>query len=284
MTGTVTRTADQAAPTTSRAWSGRRGDGSSTSPPKRSISPTFRTLAMAKQLLPNPQAQGNASSMAVATDGSLLLGGWVNLPTKRGATNVVPAVWRRVGGVWQSPTIYAMPGASAAIYAISASGVAAGRGLLPNGTYQVFVWDNPTTFTALAGNTAYGVNPAGTVAVGEGSGPVYWYRTATGNWTTTGTALPTVGGSCTSGRANDINAAGIIVGYSCVSSGRTKATVWRLDLTGATPILMGAPLGLGGLGTAGNNTVGQAITSSPPYVVVGYADSGNTVTLRWWLP
>ena len=238
-----------------------------------------------KQLLPNPQAQGNASSMAVAPDGSLLLGGWVNLPTKRGQNpQVAPAVWRRVGGVWQSPTIYAMPGASAAIYGISPGGVAVGRGLLPSGSYQTFVWDNPTTYTSLAGSTAYGVNPAGTVAVGEASGPVYWYKTAAGTWTTTGSALPTLGGSCSTGRANDINAAAIVVGYSCASSGRTLATVWRLDLSGATPTVMGAPLVLGGLGPGGNNTVAQAITSSPPYVVVGYTDSGANVTLRWSLP
>jgi hypothetical protein len=187
--------------------------------------------------------------------------------------------------VWQSPTIYAMPGPSAAIYAISPSGVAVGRAQpAGGGSATAFVWENSTTYTALDGFTAFGVNPAGTIAVGQGTGPVYWYRTATGSWTTTGTALPMLGGSCGSGRANDINPAGVIVGYSCVSSGRTLATVWKLDLSGATPALIGAPLVLGGLGPGGNNTVAQAITSSPPYVVVGYMDSGNNVTLRWSLP
>lgn len=238
-----------------------------------------------KQLLPNPQAQGNATSAAVALDGSLILGGWVNLPTKRGVNpQVAPAVWRQVGGAWQSPTIYAMPGPSASIWAISPAGVAVGRGLLTDGSYRPLVWDNATTYAVLAGGTAYGVNPAGTIAVGDGAGPVYWYRTAAGTWTTTGTSLPTAGGSCSGNRANDINAAGIIVGYSCVSSGRTLATVWRLDLSGANPVLTGAPLFLGGLGPGGKNTIAQAITSSPPYIVVGYLDGGSNVALRWWLP
>lgn len=239
-----------------------------------------------KQLLPNPRAQGNASSVAVALDGSLLLGGWIDIPTKGNQINAAPAVWRRVGGVWQSPAIYAMPGVSAAIYAISPSGVAVGRAQVADGSRHAFAWDSPTTYAALDGLTAYGVNPAGTVAVGDNivGGPVYWYRTAAGSWTTAGTNLPTLGGSCSSGRANDINAAGIIVGYSCLSSSKTLATVWGLDLSGATPALVGAPLGLGGLGPGATNTIAAAVTSSPPYVVVGYAASGTHVTLRWTLP
>ena len=239
-----------------------------------------------KELLPNPYPKGNASSVAVAPDGSLLLGGWINIPTKRNENYVAPVVWRRVAGVWQSPQVYAMPSVSAAIYAISPAGVAAGRGQIADGVYRVFVWDNPTTYSTLTGGTAFGVDPSGTVAVGElaGSGAVYWYRTTAGSWTTTGTTLPSLGTSCTGGRGADINAAGIIVGYSCLTSGRNLATVWRLDLSGGTPALVGPPTSLGGLGPGASNTIGVAITSSAPYVVVGYVDAGTNITVRWTLP
>jgi hypothetical protein len=148
------------------------------------------------------------------------------------------------------------------------------------------VWDNPTTYAVLDGYQGYGVNAAGTVVVGSrNSSPAYWYRTPSGSWTTTGTNLPTVGGSCSGGFATAMSGAGLIAGFSCGGKGSaTVATVWQLDLSGGTPVLLGTPMAFGGFGPGANSTKAVAISYSPPYVVVGYIDSGSNVAVRWSLP
>jgi uncharacterized membrane protein len=157
---------------------------------------------------------------------------------------------------------------------------------MSDGTARAVVWENANSYTVLPdGITAYAINPAGTIAVGERiGGAIYWYRTAGGAWNPTGIALPPVGTGCAGGRAIDVNDAGRIAGRSCLSSSKHRATVWQLDLTGSTPTLIGPPSQLGGLGPGSDNTVAVAITSTPPYVVTGYIDSGTNVAVRWLVP
>jgi len=157
---------------------------------------------------------------------------------------------------------------------------------MTNGIQQGVVWDNPTTYTVLDGG-AGSLNPAGTVVVGQRNGsPAYWFRTASGSWTTTGTNLPALGGSCGGGLTTSINGAGLISGSSCRTSkgSGSVATVWQLDLSGGTPVLLGPPLGLGGVGPGAHSSVAVAITLSPPYVVMGYIENGQNVAVRWSLP
>ena len=119
-----------------------------------------------------------------------------------------------------------------------------------------------------------------------GGRPAYWYRTGTGAWRTTATVLPSLGGSC-GGDALAVNDAGIIVGKSCDSSGRLQASLWRLDLSGATPVLLSGVQRLPGLGvkaTSGNETSSAAAVSSvAPYVVVGVASTTGSAfaAVRW---
>jgi len=231
---------------------------------------------------------GNATSAAIASDGTLLAGGWLAVTVARNQVNR-PVVWRRANGAWeQQPIQYALPGAAASIYDVNEAGQAAGRTTSAGGTVQGVVWNNATTYALLDG-IAYAINPAGTVVVGERAGtPVYWYRngmTWAGN--VVGTPLPSLSSSCAGGRAQDVNSAGIIVGYSCSTGGKNQGTVWRLDLSGPPPTLAGAPSRLSGLGQVGSgsdNTIAVAITSVQPYFAVGYVATGNNVTVRWPIP
>jgi hypothetical protein len=238
-----------------------------------------------KQLLAAPANRGNVTGAFVDGDGSLVAGGWVEVEIRRNNYLNRPAVWRRVGGVWGAAQLYAYPGQAASIYAIAANGAAAGRTTGTDGTVRGIVWDNASSYAILDG-IAYGINDAGTIVVGEKNGPVFWYRTASGTWTTTATPLPTLGG-CTGGRANDVNDDGVIVGGSCVSSKKRQGSVWRLDFSGTTPAVAGAPFPLGGLGLTGaseESTSAIAITSTAPYTVVGYVAGGNNITVRWPVP
>jgi hypothetical protein len=103
-------------------------------------------------------------------------------------------------------------------------------------------------------------------------------------WNPTGVALPHVGAACsgTGGtQANDVNDDGVIVGRSCNGSSR-HATVWRLDMSGPTPVLVGGATGLPGLGGNGvEKPAAIAVSRSAPYVVAGTA---NGQVVRWVLP
>jgi len=212
-----------------------------------------------------------------------------------------PVVWRYSGSVWSAPQRYTLPAGAAkgTIRGINAQGQAAGR--VDDASAGV-VWDSPTTAIRLAA-LANGINAAGTLVVGElpVSGfdkdinktlpVVYWRNPSTGAWGTTAIALPTLSGSaCPLGKVNAVNSGAVVVGVSCNAARQFQATVWRLDLTGSTPIVVGGPIGLPGLGPASTGTglplsTAAAITDTPPYVVAGSALANGTAqyAVRWRL-
>lgn len=238
--------------------------------------------------LPGGGNDGIATRTAVAPDGALLASGWLTIQVSRRESNNKPVLWRHANGAWDPPVYYAVPGTAAAGYDVAAGGQMAGRVTLVDGSVSGIVWDNPTTPKVLDG-LAYGINDNGTIVVGERLGrPVYWYRDAISGWSTVGTALPALGGACEAGRARDVNNSGIVVGSSCSPNGKRQATVWKLDLSGATPALADGPIGLRGLGVIGSGaetSFAPGVTSLPPYVAVGGAvTNGGTVLVRWDIP
>jgi len=241
------------------------------------------------QPLPSGGIQGIATRTATATDGSLIASGWLSVPQARRQTANQPVLWRRVGGVWQAPEYYVVPGSAAAGYDIASGGQMAGRTTLADGSVRGVVWHTSSTYTVLDG-IAYAINDAGTIVVGELNGaPAYWYRnSATGAWTTGGTRLPSLAGSsCVGGRARDLNDSGIVVGWSCAANGKRQATVWSLDLSGPSPVVVESPIGLGGLGVIGSGaetSAAQSVTSAPPYTAVGGAASPTTLLVSWSIP
>ena len=245
---------------------------------------------VAQTLPQSPNAvAGNASAAARDAAGTLLVGGWQSFPApKRSAPpQNRPALWR-YDGSWSAPTLFALPAGSTSgsVRDINARGQAVGR--INTSDFGV-VWEDVNTVTALDG-LPNGINAAGTLAVGRGGTsyqPVYWYRTTSGAWNTTGVTLPSLGGSC-GGEASAVNAAGVIVGQSCDARGNLTATVWRVDLTGPSPVLVAGPQrlsGLGGKGTVTNNESSKAIkvSSTAPYVIAGIATTGGSgsAAVRW---
>ena len=155
------------------------------------------------------------------------------------------------------------------------------------------VWDSPTNPTVLDG-IAYSINATGTLIVGRRVSqnyvrPTYWWRDpVTHAWHTTGVTLPSIGGTRCSASAMDVNSAGVIVGSSCNSSDKAQATVWRLDFSGPTPVLVGTPAALPGLGVKNTTTtelsVANAVTEGMPYTVAGTVKStGSRLAVRWLL-
>jgi hypothetical protein len=195
--------------------------------------------------------------------------------------------WRRsADGQWSSPQPYAIPAGLTSVGAVSVNPLGQVVGQV-DPTGGGVVWDNPTTSVLLDGVPAH-INPAGTLIVGgRNNGPaLYWWRDpATHAWHTTGVPLPTVAGSsCTSGLGRSVNDAGVIVGWSCTSSGE-RQTVWLLDFTGPVPVLVGTPTQLPGLGAKNTAfpTSAAAVTSTAPYVVTGAAILAPSlkVAVRW---
>jgi hypothetical protein len=248
---------------------------------------TFTT----ETLPPYPGSGGGAAASAVRdATGPLIVGGWQKIMSGRTGTNR-PAVWRYTGS-WSAPALYASPAGStmATIRAMNSNGQAAGH---INGETAGAVWDDASTVTVLDG-LADGINAAGTLVVGKSvssGSPVYWYRTASGNWNPVGVALPSLGtskGAC-QGEAKSANDAGYVVGRSCDATGKAQATVWRLDLTGVTPVLVSGPQRLPGLGvktTSTNDPSGAVgISNTVPYVIGGFAtlagSSGGYAVVRW---
>jgi hypothetical protein len=231
---------------------------------------------------------GNAASAARDAAGAMIVGGWQAFPAaKRGSSpSNWPAIWR-YDGSWSVPTSLTLPpgSTSGSVRDINAKGQAVGR--LNSSNFGV-VWEDATTVTALDGLPS-GINPAGSLVVGKGASngqPVYWYRSTSGAWITTGVTLPSLGGSCGGGAAA-VNAAGMIVGQSCDANGNLTATVWRIDLTGPVPVLVGGPQrlsGLGGKGSATNNETSGAVkvSGTAPYIIAGYAMTGSSnAAVRW---
>ena len=253
------------------AWS-RQPDGSWTS-----------------ELLPAaPNSIGRfATSAARMADGTLLVGGVDGLAAGRNSTNNRAVVWQRVGSSWSAPMIYAYPVGVTSAFArtVNALGEVGGE---VNGTSTGAIWDNPTTAVLIDG-LPNAINSAGTLAVGQKSvgkstAPAYWWRDpVTHAWHTTGVLLPTIAGAgCTSGVARGMNDAGIIVGHSCNGT-KDQATVWRIDFSGASPVVVGSPMALSGLGPSGSSPISSAagISQTAPYLIGGGA-SGAIV--RWVLP
>jgi hypothetical protein len=64
------------------------------------------------------------------------------------------------------------------------------------------------------------------------------------------------------------------------------ATVWRLDMSGATPVLSGGATALPGLGVKGLDKSGAvAVSTMAPYFVAGRSGpNGPDLVVRWVLP
>jgi hypothetical protein len=234
---------------------------------------------------------GNAMAAARATDGTLLVVGWDALPPPKrsvaGANR--PVAWRRTAGAWSAPQLYTIPPDATAGSARDVNGQGQVIGEIDASTG--IVWENPTTYTRLNG-VPNRINASGTLIVGSANNAaVYWWRDpGTHLWHTTGVPLPTIAGpSCTSGMARGINDAGVIVGWSCGSSGKNQATVWLLEFSGAAPVLVGTPAPLPGLGlknsSAAELSSAANVTEAAPYVVTGSVLSRGSVRLavRWRL-
>jgi hypothetical protein len=237
---------------------------------------------------------GNVEGAARAADGTLLVVGFDDstTATRRSAQQYNRVVlWRRTGGTWSAPQSYLLPAGTLRGSARAVNGLAEVVGQLDNGASGGAVWENPTTFTRLDG-IPNAINAAGNLIVGVRSAvPVYWWRDpSTGAWNPTGVVLPSIGtATCTVGEgARGLNSAGIIVGSSCNSAGKTQATVWRLDLSGGAPVLTAGPAALPGLGFK-NTTTNElsdavSVTGGAPFIVAGtIKSSGARLAVRWQL-
>lgn len=245
----------------------------------------------AEQLPQLPHSVGARAQAAARTaDGTLLLAGLDDsaLSTKPNAPhNNRVVVWRLSNGAW-SMQKYELPAGSVAGAARAINGLGQIAGRLDAGATGA-VWDDAVTSTRLDG-LPNAINPQGTIVVGERSNvAVYWWRDPASNaWHTTGVPLPSIDPACAGGVANDVNAAGVIVGSSCNSDGKSQGTVWLLEFSGAAPVLVGDPTALPGLGTkktsATDVSSAAAVTEAAPYVVAGGARSNGTrLAVRWRL-
>jgi hypothetical protein len=246
---------------------------------------------------------GNVIGAARTPDGTLLVSGFDDSATAY-KPNVPqfnrPVVWQRIGTSWSAPQRYTLPAGAVkgAAHVINGLGQVAGR--VDAGPTGV-AWDNPTTPTRLDG-LPWAINATGTLIVGEKTVatpqsaativPAYWLRDpATGHWDGVGKRLPSLAGTgCASGTVRGLNSAGILVGSSCNARGATQATVWRLDLSGSSAVLIASPTGLPGLGTGPKSSasdVSDAISVSEalPFTVAGSAlDNGRSrLAVRWHL-
>jgi hypothetical protein len=229
-----------------------------------------------------------AYGAARLADGTALVVGANTLPTKIGANQnaTQPVVWRRgTDGTWSSPQIYPTPPGFPQSDARDVNGLGQVVGHL--GYDQGIVWEDPTTYTVLDG-TSGRINQAGTLIVGQNVNhvAVYWWRDPQSHqWHLPATPLPSLGGAaCPDGFGLDVNDSGVIVGWSCAGSTKNP-TVWLLDLSGPSPVLVGTPTRLPGLGfkVKDDLNTARAVTNSPPFVVTGSAHINTTqrVAVQW---
>jgi uncharacterized membrane protein len=228
---------------------------------------------------------GNAVTAARDATGALLVGGWQTMPGKKGTSGLNRPVRWRHDGTWSAPTPLVLPSGATTGSARGINRLGQIVGRLDSSDLGA-VWDDPATPVRLDG-LPDAINSAGTFIVGaRGGQPAYWTRSASGAWTTVGTVLPSLGGTC-GGEAIGLNDDGIVVGKSCDTRGNLQATLWRLDLSGAAPVLLGAPQRLPGLGgkhaqNSNESSLAARVTGTMPYVVAGVAfGSGTTTAVRW---
>ena len=263
-----------------------------------SLGPTAWIRQSASSWLPQQMPQlphsvgATFTAAARAPDGSLIAAGLddssdVPCCTTDGANR--PVVWRLVDGTWTAPQRYALPAGAVRGSATGINGLGQMVGSV-DGQLSGAVWDDSNSPIRLDG-LPLAINAAGTIVVGRRASqnqsvPVYWWRDpATHAWHTTGVPLPSVGSGKCHGSANDVNSAGIVVGASCSGNGQ-QATIWHLDFSGASPIIVGEPTGLPGLGVRGTSSsdisAASAVTEGWPYIVGGTAKSnGVRLAVRW---
>lgn len=246
------------------------------------------TNSYVAELLPKIAGSVGGNALAAARDASgvLLVGGWQIMPAVKrgGSTQNRPVFWRH-DGAWSAPIALTLPAGSTTGSVLGMNGKGQLVGRLDISDHGA-VYDDPTHPTVLDG-LPYAINPAGTVVVGVRAGlPAYWYRNASGAWNTVGVTLPSLGGTC-GGAASGLNDDGVIVGKSCDTAKNIQATVWRLDMSAATPVLIAGPQRLPGLGlkrssTSNEGSSAMRVNSTAPYVVVGTATGqGGQQAVRW---
>jgi hypothetical protein len=252
----------------------------------------------AEALPPAPNSvEQNATSAARTASGTLLVAGWDGTPgSKHAEAFNRPVVWQRVGSSWSNPIVYAYPAGAQRASARTVNGLGQIAGNVDASGIGA-VWDDPASPTRLDG-LPDAINSSGTLIVGSRisggvSVPVYWWRSpVTGLWNTTSVPLPmTAGAKCVAGEARGLNDAGVIVGDSCNAGGKNQATVWLLDLSGASPVLVGTPTLLPGLGVKNPTTAdlssAAGVSQTRPYVVAGSASSTSSnvqrLAVRWQL-
>jgi len=229
---------------------------------------------------------GNALAAARDADGALLVGGWQIMPAvkKGGATQNRPVFWRH-DATWSAPVPLSLPAGSTtgSVNGMNGKGQLVGR---LDASDHGAVYDDPASPVVLDG-LPNAIDAAGTLVVGvRGGRPVYWYRTSAGTWNTTGVDLPTLGGAC-GGAAIGLNGDGVVVGKSCDTAGNIQATVWRLSVGVANPVLVAGPQRLPGLGLKNGATSNEAssatrVSSTAPYIVAGTASGqSGTQAVRW---
>jgi hypothetical protein len=244
----------------------------------------------ATQALPQPAGSLGAGAYGVTrrADGTALVVGW-NVTSTGKKSGLVPAqavAWQRdANNVWSNPQVYPSPPGFTQVEArdVTPQGVVVGHLDWDKG----IVWENPTTYTVLDAKPAR-INPAGTLIVGQVAGgvAVFWWRDpVTGRWHLPATPLPSLAGSsCPDGFGLDVNDYGVIVGWSCAGS-TSNPTVWQVDLSSGSPVLVGAPKRLPGLGimTTDDLNAARAVTNSPPFVVAGaaYISKTGRVAVQW---
>ena len=225
---------------------------------------------------------GGAMHAAAGPNGTLVVGGYRPTSGSKNSQVSGPVAWTRTGSTWSTPTEYTRSGNGGTGWGISGTGKMMGKTSLADGTSPWGVWDSPSTFVQLTAPYLQTMNQAATIVVGvlPGGGPALWYRNVTtGQWNPTAVALTTGPTTC-DGSAQDINDAGVIVGYAC-----DKAAVWRIDASVSPPVVVSGPLYLIGLGGNGVNAASRAdaVTSTYPYVVAGGAMSGGRRLLVKWI-
>lgn len=222
---------------------------------------------------------GIARKVARQANGDLLAVGSIGYQITKQQRDFKPVVWRRTASGWQLPLQLSMPGSTGSVMDVNGRGQMVGFGTLPDGSGVQLIGDDPTTYTIPTAALVTAINEAGTIVTGIASAgaAAFWYRDpSTGRWNVNPVLLAPGPTGCS--KAEDVNDAGIIVGWGCV---------WRLDLSVSPPI-PGSPSilpGLGQPGTGQRNGQPRAISNVAPYIVAGEAQTTpKRLAVKWLLP